>query len=156
MGVVTDWSKYAPHFTRSEFVCKHTGKCEMQAETMGRLHLQRRIYGRPMDIQRGSGYRDATHPVEVRKAEPGAHARGRAADTPVAGGAARRFLFATALVSAVEAGLLAEEQARAWLPEMLKHGFTGIGVHQKGGGRFIHLDDATRADGLPRPAVWSY
>ena len=34
-------------------------------------------------------------------------------------------------------------------------GFTGIGVQQKGGSRFIHLDDVP-ADVLPRPAIWSY
>jgi len=31
-------------------------------------------------------------------------------------------------------------------------GFTGIGVAQKGNGRFIHLDDLQEG----RPAVWSY
>jgi hypothetical protein len=31
--------------------------------------------------------------------------------------------------------------------------FTGIGIQQKGGARFIHLDDLT---GVGRPTVWSY
>ena len=35
-------------------------------------------------------------------------------------------------------------------------GFTGIGVAQKGDGRFLHLDDLGNADGQPRPTVWSY
>ena len=30
--------------------------------------------------------------------------------------------------------------------------FTGIGIQQKGGGRFIHLDDLE----LNRPTIWSY
>jgi hypothetical protein len=34
-------------------------------------------------------------------------------------------------------------------------GFTGIGVQQKGEGRFIHLDDVPGTL-LPRPAIWSY
>jgi zinc D-Ala-D-Ala carboxypeptidase len=37
-----------------------------------------------------------------------------------------------------------------------KHGFTGIGIKQKGGGRFIHLDDLEQDIGQPRPTVWSY
>jgi zinc D-Ala-D-Ala carboxypeptidase len=34
-----------------------------------------------------------------------------------------------------------------------KLGFTGIGVQQKGSGRFIHLDTM---EGGTRPTVWSY
>ena len=33
--------------------------------------------------------------------------------------------------------------------------FTGVGVQQKGGGRFIHLD-ILNAPEAPRPAIWSY
>lgn len=36
-----------------------------------------------------SGYRDATHPVEVAKSRPGTHSRGIAADIAVSGGAQR-------------------------------------------------------------------
>jgi hypothetical protein len=35
-----------------------------------------------------------------------------------------------------------------------KHGFSGIGVQQKGTGRFIHVDVCSTE--LPRPSVWSY
>lgn len=154
MTTVTDWRPYAPYFTEAEFRCKHTGKVAMQAAFMARLTRFRRIHDRPMMIS--SGYRHPTHPVEARKARPGAHAHGRAADTAVSHEDARRFLFAAALHAAVEAGLMTEEQARAWLPEMLKHGFTGIGVQQKGSGRFIHLDDCGPADINPRPHIWSY
>lgn len=156
MSTVTDWGKYAPHFAEDEFRCKHTGKVEMQAEFMDRFHRLRRIYGKPMDIRGGRGYRDATHPIEARKARPGSHAKGRAADTPVSHEDARRLLFAAVLVSAVEAGFLTEQEAVVWLPELLKHGFTGIGVQQKGSGRFIHLDDCGPAEIAPRPHVWSY
>jgi hypothetical protein len=38
----------------------------------------------------------------------------------------------------------------------LAKGFTGIGVQQKGGGRFIHLDNLPNGPGQPRPTVWSY
>lgn len=37
-----------------------------------------------------------------------------------------------------------------------EYGFTGIGVNQKGVGRFIHLDDLEQEAGRPRPHVWSY
>ena len=36
-------------------------------------------------------------------------------------------------------------------------GFTGLGVKQKGEGRFLHLDDlGTGEHTVPRPALWSY
>lgn len=38
----------------------------------------------------------------------------------------------------------------------LEQGFTGIGVAQKGGGRFIHVDDLPNEPGQPRPWIWSY
>ena len=38
----------------------------------------------------------------------------------------------------------------------LEEGFTGIGVNQKGAGRFIHVDDIPNGPGCPRPWVWSY
>lgn len=34
--------------------------------------------------------------------------------------------------------------------------FTGIGIQQKGGDRYIHLDNLPNAPGQPRPTVWSY
>lgn len=39
-----------------------------------------------------------------------------------------------------------------------KHGFTGIGVSQKGpaGKRFMHFDDLWQTDRRPRPHLWSY
>ena len=37
-----------------------------------------------------------------------------------------------------------------------KHGIQRIGIQQKGGGRFIHLDACTDEDGFPNPAIWSY
>jgi zinc D-Ala-D-Ala carboxypeptidase len=123
-----NWSDY-PNFTEAEFRCKHTGKCEMEPEFMARLQRLRDAYGKPMTIT--SGYRDRTHPVEAKKSGSGAHTTGRACDVAVRGADALRLI-----------GLA------------LELGFTGIGVQQKGGSRFIHLDDVT--DGLPRPMIWSY
>jgi len=36
----------------------------------------------------------------------------------------------------------------------LEEGMTGIGVQQKGSGRFLHLDDVTEE--IQRPWIWSY
>lgn len=124
-----DWSLY-PNFSEPEFRCRHTGKCEMKPEFMERLQRLRLAYGKPMKIT--SGFRDRSHPVEARKVATGAHTLGRACDVAVTGADAIRLL-----VLAVEMG------------------FTGIGVQQKGEGRFIHLDDVP-GNRLPRPAIWSY
>lgn len=124
-----NWSDY-PNFSEEEFRCKHTSKSAMHPDFMARLQRLRTAYGKPMKIT--SGYRDAKHPIESAKAKPGAHASGRACDVAIRG------------AEAVELLKLA-----------LEHGFTGIGVQQKGEGRFIHLDDIE--DGSqPRPMIWSY
>ena len=68
--------------------------------------------------------------IEAAKATPGAHASGQAADVACNG-----------------------QEAYKLLKLALELGFTGIGVNQKGGGRFIHLDTLTQP---PRPNVWSY
>ena len=122
-----DWYKY-PNFSESEFKCKHCGKVEMQPNFMGELQHLRNAYGKPMIIT--SGYRCPDHPIEARKAIPGAHASGQAADIAVQGA-----------------------DAYALLKLAFTLDFTGIGVQQKGGGRFIHLDTLRLP---PRPNVWSY
>ena len=124
-----NWAEY-PNFTPDELRCRHTGKDGMNAEFMARLQKLRSVYGKPMTIT--SGYRHPTHPIEARKGSPGAHSTGRAADIAVQG-----------------------EDALRLLQLALQMGFTGIGVQQRGTGRFLHLDDIN--DGyLPRPTIWSY
>lgn len=129
--VVTDWKPYAPFFRRDEFDCSHTGRCEMRKSTMDRLLAVRKEFNRPMNIS--SAFRDKTHPVEARKDEPGVHTLGCAVDVFLAG-----------------------EDALELLVVARKHGFTGVGVQQKGAGRFIHLDDYEGDDRTPRPWLWSY
>lgn len=124
-----NWHDY-PNFEEAEFRCRHTGKCEMHPHFMERLQRLRMAYGKPMKIT--SGFRDRTHPIEARKSATGAHALGRAADIAVVGADAIRLVFLAAEL-----------------------GFTGIGVQQKGEGRFIHVDDVP-GNVLPRPAIWSY
>lgn len=127
-----DWSKYE-NFTKEEFDCKHTGKNEMTTKFMDRLQELRTLYGKPMIIT--SGYRDKTHPVEVNKTRAGAHSSGEAADIAVD----------------------REDAYNVLKLAMQLEGFTGIGVKQKDGGRFLHLDTIDK--GTPdflRPTVWSY
>ena len=125
-----DWSK-SKYFKESEFVCSHTGKCEMESEFIARLNQLRNAYGKPLTIS--SGFRDPTHPVEAIKKSPGAHTTGQACDILIDRGNAFRLL-SLAFVS----------------------GFTGIGVNQKGGARFLHLDTLENSASRPRPTIWSY
>ncbi|WP_375594634.1 D-Ala-D-Ala carboxypeptidase family metallohydrolase [Algihabitans albus] len=129
MAYVTNWSPY-PNFTESEFRCSHTGRCEMQSALLDKLQALRSQLGQPLVVS--SGYRDPSHPLEARKARPGAHAYGHAVDLRCDGQLAYLVL--------------------SFAPRI---GFERIGVAQKGArsSRFIHLD--TWPDG-PSPAVWSY
>jgi zinc D-Ala-D-Ala carboxypeptidase len=77
-----------------------------------------------------SGYRCPKHPIEAKKAAPGAHSTGLACDIGVSGSEAYQVLSLA-----------------------MELGFTGIGVQQKGTGRFIHVDLTV---GQNRPTVWSY
>ena len=121
----------SPYFTSEEMKCSHTGLEKMDAEFMEMLTELRVAYAKPMLVT--SAYRDATHPIEAKKTKPGAHATGKAADI------------------AVERG-----EAYEVLKLALEIGFTGIGVAQKGSGRFLHLDICNSDDGMIRPTVWSY
>lgn len=122
-----DWGLY-PNFSAKEFDCSHCGKNEMRPEFMGKLQAFRTQYGKPMRIT--SGYRCPEHPLEAKKSKPGAHASGLACDVGVDG-----------------------QEAYQILKLAFQLGFKGIGVNQKGTGRFIHLDMLEEA---PRPNVWSY
>lgn len=102
----------------------------MQPEFMDRLQALRKAYGKPLIVS--SGYRSPLHPIEAAKPLPGAHSTGHAVDLAVRGEDAYKIL------------VLAPQ-----------FGFTGIGVQQKGSGRFIHLDDIVDPR-FPRPTIWSY
>lgn len=122
----------SPYFTQDELRCQcGCGADGMNAEFMEKLTSLRADWGQPMVVT--SGYRCPEHPIEAKKTKPGAHASGRAVDIAIQG-----------------------EDAYKLLCVALGHGFSGIGVNQKGSSRFIHLDDLTRDEGWPRPTVWSY
>lgn len=98
---------------------------------MQRLLRLRVAFGKPMAIS--SGYRDKTHPVEASKTTTGAHTTGKACDVAIEGADALRLIHLAYI-----------------------YGFTGIGVNQKGRGRFIHLDTLEAGPGQPRPHLWTY
>ena len=122
--MLAKWDLY-PNFTKSEFDCKETGENEMKHSFMVRLQKLRNAYGKPMRIT--SGYRSINHTIAARKSAPGTHTQGIACDIAVDRADAVRLLRLA-----------------------LELGFNGIGVQQKGNGRFIHLD--TREN----PTIWSY
>ena len=97
----------------------------MDPEFLARLDELREICGFPFRIT--SGWRDATHPAEARKAEPGTgyHCQGLAADIAVSNGFERMNI----------------------VHEALKMGFSGIGV----GKNFVHLDTRKTT-----PVMWTY
>jgi len=112
------------HFRLEEFNCTHTNKNEMDHEFLVKLDELRERVGFPFIIT--SGYRDATHPAEARKAEPGTgtHCQGIAADIKVSNGFERMNI----------------------VHEAIKMGFS-IGVART----FVHVDDRKTT-----PVMWTY
>ena len=67
------------HFKREEFDCQVTGTNNMEREFLEKLDELREACGFPFEVT--SGYRHPTkHPIEMKKAVPGTHAQGIAAD----------------------------------------------------------------------------
>ena len=116
------------YFTPDELKCQHCGAHGIDTEFVDLLDSIRAEAGFAFPIT--SGYRCPDHPIEARKAVPGAHATGKAVDIGVSGDRALRV---------IELALSA--------------GIERIGVNQKGSGRFIHLDVCTDKT---TPAIWSY
>ena len=125
-----DWNT-STYFSQHEFKCSHTGKCEMNPDFIDKLNDLRLAFGQPMRIP--SGVRAVTHPIEAKKKTSGAHTTGQAADIAIS-----------------------REDAFHLLSLALSKGFTGIGIQQKGSGRFIHLDTLQNTEERPRPTIWSY
>ena len=120
------------YFSDDELKCHCCGVLNFNPNTLRRLNLLRKEYGKPIMIE--SGYRCPKHNKEVSDTgESGPHTTGQAIDIIVSGGNAL-----TLLVLAV------------------KYGFTGIGIQQKGQNRFLHFDDLLESYGRPRPWIWTY
>jgi len=118
-------------FTENELRCKcGCGKADMHPEFMHRLVGLRRELGFPFVLS--SAFRCPKHNAEVSNTgEEGPHTTGRAVDIQVRGADAVKLVSFAPL-----------------------YGFKGIGVSQKGGARFIHIDDL--GSPFPRPNIWSY
>ncbi len=123
------------YFDQSEFDQKDLAGsgAKMNHAFLAHIDELRHRCGFPFVIP--SGYRTPAYNNKVSSSGfAGAHTTGKACDVGVSGDKAYRLL-----------------------EEAFKMGvFTGIGINQKGANRFIHLDTCTVADGLPRPAIWSY
>lgn len=115
------------NFSDKELACQHTGLLNPNKEfitLMDMVQELRERLGFPMPVT--SAYRHPTHPIESKKSKGGQHT-----------------------IAAIDLGV-SRERAYDVLKEALDMGFTGIGVNQIGGGRFIHLDLRKQA------TVWSY
>jgi uncharacterized protein YcbK (DUF882 family) len=119
------------YFKPKELACKYTGEHGFDLEFLAKLNAIREECG--FSFALSSAYRSPQHPIEARKEVPGAHSTGKAVDILASG-----------------------EKALEIVRVAQKHGIQRIGIQQKGGGRFIHLDACTEEDGFPCPAIWSY
>jgi uncharacterized protein YcbK (DUF882 family) len=121
------------NFTKSEFACNcGCGINAIQDSHIDVLQEIRTESGVMMIIT--SGYRCALHPEEFEKSKPGEHNDGTASDVAVSHLAAWKVLKAA----------------------MANPKVTGIGVQQKGHGRFLHISTGGAKPGRPRPHIWSY
>lgn len=125
------------YFTTEELSCGKTkcgcglGPDDMDEDFMRLIVTMRRELGFPFPVT--SAIRCPKHNEEVSTTGPnGPHTTGKAID-------------------------IAVNRKQAWhlLSLAMRYGIPGIGIQQKGGGRFIHLDTIQRTEGLEE-TVWSY
>lgn len=102
-----------------------SGKKNMSEQFIRKFDMLRNLYRKPIIIT--SGYRTASYNQQIGGAERSMHLQGKAADILVQGGDAYELLGLAYVV-----------------------GLKGVGISQKGGNRFIHLDDREQ------PTIWSY
>ena len=129
-GFVIESENFKPY----ELECKcGCGDGKMDKGFMELVEQLRTEYAAPLAIS--SAYRCPAHNVSVSSTGPaGPHTSRKAMDFRVNRGQAYKLLFIA-----------------------MKLGFTGIGVAQRGGGRFLHLDTLQNHETAgPRPTIWSY
>ena len=121
------------YFTEKELRCKGTDECQMDEDFMARLVSLRKDFNEPMIIS--SGYRHESYNQVVGGAKNSPHLYGKAVDVLVSGKAAYKLMKLA-----------------------IQHGFTGIGVSQRGShdSRFLHIDTMDSSNVHPRPWIWSY
>jgi uncharacterized protein YcbK (DUF882 family) len=117
-----------PHFTSTELACKCGCGMLPAPDFMAKVQALRDELGFALPVT--SAARCPAHNAAVSATgRAGPHTTGRAIDIGVRG-----------------------DRAVALVKAALNHGFTGIGIAQKGVSRFIHLDDLQEG----RPTIWSY
>lgn len=117
------------YFNDAELSCNCCGENNFSDITLAKFNALREDAGFPMAMT--SGYRCQEYNTKIGATQT--HATGQAGDIACT-----------------------HKQAYRLIELAPKHGFTGIGVKQKGSGRFIHLDDLAEIPGRPRPHIWSY
>ena len=117
-----DLGRY-PNISWHEVSCSKTDLCRVDVDFLDFVQQMRTDLGFPLNFS--SIYRHPTHPIEARKVAdgrlPGSHAMGCAVDIKCSGMIARQILCWCTLY--YDTFIL-----------------SGIGVSQKGAGRFVHLD----------------
>ena len=121
------------YFSVDELKCKGTDECEMDEGFMKKLEALRHEFNEPMIVS--SGYRHESYNQVIRGAKNSPHLYGKAVDVVISGKSAYRLMKLA-----------------------IEHGFTGIGVSQRGPHekRFLHIDTMENSDTHPRPWIWSY
>lgn len=122
------------YFTQKEFMCRcGCGQSSVNEGFIIKLEAMREECGFPFIVT--SGFRCPDYNDKIAKTgRNGPHTTGRAGDFL----ASHQEVFKMVAVAA-------------------KHGMTGIGLKQKGNGRFIHLDDLMPPEYHgPRPHIWTY
>lgn len=124
-----------PHFSEAELACQcGCNRQEMVPSFMEKLETLRIAFGKPMPVS--SGYRCPMHNAQASHTGlAGPHTTGMAVDILISG-----------------------KDAYHLLALAISHGFTGIGLSQRGAhnSRFLHLDMIEPGPGRPRPTVWTY
>lgn len=117
------------YFSKKELMCSHCQEYHFNKNTLLRLNGLREEFGKPILLS--SAYRCKDY--NNLRGFTQTHATGQAVDV---------------ICDRIDAVKI--------LKLALKYGFTGIGVKQKGEGRFIHLDDLPMSKTRIRPTIWSY
>ena len=121
------------YFSVDELKCKGTDECEMDEEFMKKLEALRHEFNEPMIVS--SGYRSIGYNTTIGGAANSPHLYGKAVDVVISGKSAYRLMKLA-----------------------IQHGFTGIGVSQRGPHekRFLHIDTMENSDTHPRARIWCY
>ena len=117
------------YFTPEELQCSCCKNYFFVSFTLDKLNALRETLGFPLNVT--SGYRCKEYNTKMGYTQT--HASGQAVDIACT-----------------------HEQAFQIISLASQFDFTGIGVKQKGSGRFVHLDDLPKGERRPRPHVWSY